>query len=156
MSNRLDADPYSVADYNVTVHRGFVREDGLMLWGKNPRMKGGLEWRTRKAYYKNVQQKRKTRKVRYEETKDRINAIKLEKGCSICGWGKHKFASKWKEHVVSLLEFDHIDPSTKLYNVCDIKNYAWDNIQAEIDKCRVLCKPCHAKWTGQQNKAGVL
>jgi len=51
-----------------------------------------------------------------------------------------------------LLEFDHVDPATKRKNVCDLSHCSWRVIKTEVDKCRVLCKPCHAKHTGEQNK----
>lgn len=143
---------YTVEDYNVTIHRGFVREDGRILWGLNDKLKTGLEWRLPEAYHKNVKQKKASRKVRYEEQKEAINRIKLEAGCSVCGFGKHKYAKKWQKHIAMLLEFDHIDRATKKYNVCDMANYSWAEVKKEIDKCRVLCKVCHCKHTGKQNE----
>lgn len=145
---------YTPEDYNVTVHRGFVREDGKILWGLNPNLKSGLEWRTPEAYNKAVKKKQTARKVRYLEQKAAIDNIKLEKGCEVCGFGKHTFAKKWRKQVAMLLEFDHIDPDTKERNVCDMANYAWDAIQEEIDKCRVVCKVCHCVHTGNQNRKG--
>ena len=55
---------YTVDDYNVTIWRGFVHPlTGEMLWGKNDKLKNGLEWRTPEAYDKNVKQKKRTRKL---------------------------------------------------------------------------------------------
>ena len=142
----------SVADYNVTLFRGDVREDGKILWGKNPNLKSGLEWRTPEAWERAMQQKEDNRLKRYKLHKTRMNDIKLAKGCVVCGFGKHKFAKKWLKHTIMLLEFDHIDRSTKSSNVCDLTNYAWPVIQREIDKCRVICKDCHVKHTGNQNR----
>jgi len=143
---------YTPEDYNVTIHRGFVREDGKILWGLNPRLKSGLEWRTPEAFRKNVRQKQRTKMMRYKDHKARIDDMKLEKGCEVCGFGVHKFAKKWRRHMAMALDFDHIDPTTKLYNVCDMANYSWSKIQAEIDKCRVVCKVCHCVHTGNQNR----
>lgn len=143
---------YTVADYNVTIKRGFVREDGKVLWGKNPLLAGGLEWRTQKAFSTAVNKKRKSNKATYILQKNKLSDLKLECGCAICGFGKHKYPKKYRKHIAMLLEFDHIDPTTKLYNVCDISHYSWDVIQTEIDKCRVLCKPCHTEHTGNQNR----
>ena len=108
--------------------------------GKNDKLKNGLEWRTPEAYDKNVKQKKKNQKTRYQLHKSRIDDIKLEHGCEVCGFGKHKYAKKWRKHVAMLLEFDHIDPATKLYNVGEMAQYAWHVIQTEIDKCRVCAK----------------
>tara|TARA_R110002074_G_scaffold93170_1_gene203597 strand:- start:47 stop:505 length:459 start_codon:yes stop_codon:yes gene_type:complete len=144
---------YTVEDYNKTIHRGFVHPvTGKILWGKNPNLTSGLEWRTPEAWAKSFQQREVYRLKRYKLHKTRMNDIKLAKGCEVCGFGKHKFAKKWLKHTMMLLEFDHIDPSTKSNNVCDLTNYAWPVIQKEIDKCRVICKCCHAKHTGNQNR----
>lgn len=45
------------------------------------------------------------------------------------------------------LDFDHIDPNDKKGNVSDLirSDYAWSTIKQEINKCRVLCKICHAR-----------
>ena len=143
---------WTVDDYNVSIKRGFVRDDGKVLWGKNPRLKGGLEWRTREAYDKNVIQKRITKHYRYKKTKAWLENIKLNRGCELCGFSPEKFPKKYHTHIAMMLEFDHVDPATKLYNVCDMKHYSREMITAEIDKCRVLCKPCHAEHTGDQNR----
>jgi 5-methylcytosine-specific restriction endonuclease McrA len=41
------------------------------------------------------------------------------------------------------LEFDHIDPSTKVFGVCAGLSKAWRILVAEAAKCQLLCKPCH-------------
>lgn len=145
---------YTADDYNVTIKRGFIREDGRILWGKNPRLAGGLEWRTPEAYAKDVRTKRKGTQAIYTKHKARIAQIKLKRGCAMCGFSADKFPKKFHKHIGMLLEFDHIDPATKLHNVCDIAHYSWDVIRIEIDKCRVLCKPCHTKHTGKTNRKG--
>jgi hypothetical protein len=45
------------------------------------------------------------------------------------------------------LDFDHIDPNQKKANVSDLirSDYAWTTIAKEINKCRVICKICHAR-----------
>lgn len=143
---------YTAEDYNVTVFRGDVRSDGRILWGLNDKLVGGLEWRKPKAWKKCLKQKKKRDQKRYQLQKTRIESIKLEQGCEVCGFGKHKFAKKWRKHIAMLLEFDHIDPTTKLHNVGEIAQYKWSVIQTEIDKCRVVCKVCHCKHTGNQNR----
>ena len=41
------------------------------------------------------------------------------------------------------LEFDHIDPSTKVFSVCAGLDKAWNVLVAEAAKCQLLCKACH-------------
>ena len=82
---------YTPEDYNVIIQRGFVRDDGKILWGLNPKLISGLEWRTPKAFRKNVKQKNKNQKTRYQLHKSLIDDIKLEHGCEVCGFGKHKY-----------------------------------------------------------------
>jgi hypothetical protein len=41
------------------------------------------------------------------------------------------------------LEFDHIDPSTKVFAVSAGLSRAWDALVEEASKCQLLCKPCH-------------
>lgn len=41
------------------------------------------------------------------------------------------------------LEFDHIDPSTKVFAICAGLSKAWDVLVEEASKTQLLCKPCH-------------
>lgn len=49
------------------------------------------------------------------------------------------------------LEIDHVDPSTKSFTLARGWHHAWSKIETELDKCQILCKPCHdtkhgSKW----------
>ena len=144
---------YTVDDYNNTICRGFVHPvTGKILWGKNPALKTGLEWRTPEAYRKNVKQKTEARRKRSVLHQNRINKIKTDRGCEICGIAQDDWPEKFKDGFSYFLHFDHIDPETKRYNVSAITTYAWKTVIAEINKCRVLCFRCHAKHTANQNR----
>lgn len=143
---------YTVDDYNVKVFRGDVREDGKMLWGRNPHLINGLEWRTPKAFHKAMKRKKQTTKAIYFRHKAKLLDIKLKSGCVKCGFPTFKYPKKARRHMGMLLEFDHIDPTTKVKGVSDLAQCSWEVVQKELDKCRVLCKPCHATHTGEQNK----
>ena len=41
------------------------------------------------------------------------------------------------------LEFDHIDPSAKVFAVCAGLSKAWDVLVEEASKTQLLCKSCH-------------
>ena len=80
---------------------------------------------------------RKSSRKRRKKFSDYIRALKLKAGCAICGYNEHACA----------VEFDHIDPSQKLFNVASGKDHSWSDFLAEIAKCRILCANCHAVET---------
>jgi len=45
------------------------------------------------------------------------------------------------------LEFDHIDPSTKSFNINARYWQGVDVLQDELDKCQLLCESCHLTKT---------
>jgi hypothetical protein len=63
-----------------------------------------------------------------------INAIK-NACCFKCG----------KKYLPKLMDFHHLDPCTKTFTVSDAvgRGAKFDIIKTEIDKCIVVCKPCH-------------
>ena len=60
---------------------------------------------------------------------------------------KATLACKCGETHPACLEFHHRDPATKKFNVAHgaASSKAWATIQAEIEKCDVLCANCHRK-----------
>lgn len=72
-------------------------------------------------------------KARADRNRERIAQIKLSKGCVDCGYNKNAVA----------LEFDHLPGYVKIKTVASFCYSAWDKIQAEIDKCEVVCSNCH-------------
>ena len=59
--------------------------------------------------------------------------------CVECGYNKSIYA----------LQFHHIDPSTKSFGIAQAgvtRSYA--ELEAEADKCILLCANCHAEVTG--------
>ena len=68
---------------------------------------------------------------------------KLRTGCEICGWVDAT--------LVEALQFNHIDPKNKLKqisNIWEIEDIA--DLNAEMDKCEVLCVNCHKRETLDQ------
>jgi len=63
-----------------------------------------------------------------------LGAIKLDRGCEICGYNEHPYA----------LQFDHLEPSEKNFNIATWRSCSRETLQKEIDKCRVLCANCHS------------
>lgn len=63
--------------------------------------------------------------------KRRRRAIKhLGEKCAICG-------------NLESLEFDHIDPITKTYTIARASSLSEKIFWEEVNKCQLLCKPCH-------------
>lgn len=53
--------------------------------------------------------------------------------CEICGYDK----------CVEALEFHHLDPSKKEFNISIANVKSWNNIKNELDKCILVCANCH-------------
>lgn len=64
-----------------------------------------------------------------------------EHPCESCG-----------ENDPVVLQFDHIDPSTKAGNIADwvSQGHGVDKIANEITKCSVRCANCHMRRTAEQ------
>lgn len=73
--------------------------------------------------------------VKKRRKKIRTMAIDYKGGrCTICGYNK----------CIKALEFHHIDPNGKDFGISS-KGYtrSWKKVQAEIDKCILICANCH-------------
>jgi 5-methylcytosine-specific restriction endonuclease McrA len=68
------------------------------------------------------------------ERREMVQAIRLATGCTDCG----------KQGPVEELHFHHLDPTTKSFNVGDGRSRSRSAVLAEIAKCAVLCRDCHA------------
>lgn len=80
----------------------------------------------------NAPNKKITTQKFQQSRRDRVNEIKIARGCCVCGY---------KEHAAAL-DFNHVR-GEKLFNVSQDTKVAWDKMLAEIDKCDVLCANCH-------------
>lgn len=70
--------------------------------------------------------------LRRYKNKERNVAYKGGK-CERCGYCKSVWA----------LDFHHIDPVTKNFNLGSAFSRSWEVIKAELDKCILLCANCH-------------
>jgi len=59
-------------------------------------------------------------------------------GCVDCGE---------KDPIV--LEFDHRDPATKVFNIGDSYSKPLEKLKLEINKCDIVCANCHRKRTAK-------
>ena len=53
--------------------------------------------------------------------------------CSKCGYSK----------CYAALEFHHLDPTTKDFNISSTRSWSWVRLKPELDKCVLLCSNCH-------------
>ena len=76
-------------------------------------------------------------KFTYEKQLQRKRAAVEYKGgkCYVCGYNKY----------VGALDFHHLDPETKDYNIAQLRSYSFDAMKEELDKCVLLCKNCHSE-----------
>lgn len=124
-------------------------------FGKNKRMKDGLhyickeckrnidnEWNADHREQRNEASKQwrkdnpDKKAAYYQRRKEFLQSVKTP--CVKCG-----------ETRLTVIEFHHIDPATKLFNI----SYAGSNgsrsramICAELEKCVCLCANCHAEF----------
>jgi len=95
---------------------------------------------SRRYYQSHTEEHRETTRKRRQQrrrlTKQRIDNIKRQLKCSVCG-----------ESDIACLDFHHIDPASKEFDIAMAMNYEgpWDTVLAEIRKCVCLCANCHRK-----------
>jgi Zn finger protein HypA/HybF involved in hydrogenase expression len=73
-----------------------------------------------------------------EQTKQRrafMDEYKLKCSCAKCN-----------DSRPYVLDFHHIDPSTKLFNLGDASKKGIKTIEEELKKCITLCRNCHSEF----------
>ncbi len=93
-----------------------------------PRSSGG--WRCIVKYREGT---REEHRLNRERNREYLNKVKLESGCSECGYNAHPAA----------LSFHHIDPTTKSFTIGDSSGRSLKRLIVEIAKCIILCENCH-------------
>ena len=73
-----------------------------------------------------------------------VNNFKNFYGCQVCGYNNPEFPSA--------LDFDHIDPKTKTSSISQMMTKPFEEVVAEVSKCRVLCANCHYAVTHLQRR----
>lgn len=53
---------------------------------------------------------------------------------------------------IDSLEFDHIDPALKSFNINTRKSHRQKSYLEELDKCQLLCAPCHRAKTAVEHE----
>lgn len=112
-------------------NKNISKKDGLQQYCRNC-----TKSYAREGYLNNPNRKKDVRKqalIARDKSKELI-AKEKNKGCSVCDE---------KEHCC--LEFHHLNPSEKDYNVASMIGLSLTSLAKEINKCVVLCSNCHKK-----------
>lgn len=117
-------------------------------FNKNRRARDGLQTHCRpcsherfKAYYAKNKEKQLSVVRQRNEAATRVNQVKIldylrEHPCVDCG-----------EDDVVVLEFDHVHGKKRAHVSKLIQGWAWRTVEAEIEKCEVVCCNCHRRRT---------
>lgn len=104
-----------------------------------------------RADYKNnhPEQYRLSRKkyndTKYRDRREKIDKIKLDRGCVDCGYREFACA----------LDFDHVR-GEKLGTLAHIAvRNTWEDVLIEIAKCEVRCSNCHRVKSWQAGKSKI-
>lgn len=68
------------------------------------------------------------------ENGERLRSISTQCGCLICG-----------ERDLVVLQWHHVNPSLKKFNILSSMALSWDRLWAECEKCVILCANDHRR-----------
>lgn len=94
--------------------------------------------------YRDKKKMHAVQKLYAEKGRAYINQVKMSIGqCQECGL-------KCDPKQLYKFHFDHIDPRTKIARVASMTCRKLEVIKAEIEKCQLLCQPCHHARTKKE------
>jgi len=107
------------------------------------------EWRQKEGYSttpfvkkwqeKNAEQVREYHRLNKQEQNKKIrqyiNEYKSTCSCKKCG-----------DNRPYVLDFHHVDPSEKEFDLGNASKYSMTKLKAEIEKCITLCRNCHSEF----------
>lgn len=120
-------------------------------FSKNKCKKDGLQTKCKKCnrlylqdhYEENKDYYAKKRQNVFKKYQNKVSKIKESTPCKDCG----------KYYPSYVMDFDHISLD-KEFNISILINYGnWEKLQAEIDKCEVVCSNCHRIRTHMRRNA---
>lgn len=83
-------------------------------------------------------------KEKWNQTHSKTKLIKSQKIIEIKQ--NSNGCSKCQEKRYYLLDFHHIDPSTKIFQIGQGEAKGWKKVEDEIKKCILLCSNCHREF----------
>jgi len=81
---------------------------------------------------------------KYYNKQEFLNSYKAQHKCAKCNNDKYY-----------LIDFHHIDPSTKKYNISNNPNIKIETLQEELKKCICLCANCHREFHFLNRENGI-
>ena len=128
--------------YNLKTCKVTINTDTHKFCPRCNQVKERYDFYSRRGTYgSSVYCKTCTSEQTIERMRDFKNKCVEYKGgeCIKCGYSKYNGA----------LEFHHIDPNEKDFNISKIKSYVFsDIVKKELDKCILLCSNCHKEEHG--------
>jgi hypothetical protein len=106
-------------------------------------------WRDSAGVYRQSRCKRCQSDDRIRHGRDRaawVGRIKVESGCSRCGYNKHSEA----------LDFHHIGPKSISVSTAALAGASLRRIMKEIKQCIVLCANCHRVEHAEQRRVSFV
>jgi hypothetical protein len=78
-----------------------------------------------------------------DEQLDRLIVERKSKPCGDCG----------VQYPPYVMDFDHLEGEAKKFNISHMRRrrMAFEKIEAEMDKCEVVCSNCHRERTNKRN-----
>ncbi len=121
----------------------------VICFGKRASSKDGLKSQCKSCdqlYSQNMNREKRnkrqsiSRKQRIKELQLKMLIFLSDKKCAHC-----------PENDPIVMEFDHLDASLKEISISEaiVRCFSWERIQAEIDKCQILCANCHRRKTAK-------
>jgi Zn finger protein HypA/HybF involved in hydrogenase expression len=122
------------------------------FWHKSKRRKDGWEYNCKECVQKRTLDNYNSNKTKWNETtkknhrkrREKIQELKADLSCAKCDESRH-----W------LLDFHHIDPTQKDFQLSQGERYGWEKVQSEIEKCVVLCSNCHRDFHHLEKKTRI-
>jgi hypothetical protein len=79
-----------------------------------------------------------------KERREFINEYKSKCSCIKCG-----------ENRLYVLDFHHIDPSQKSFEIGNASKYSIERLKLELEKCITLCRNCHSEFHYFEKNQGI-
>lgn len=95
-------------------------------------------------YYKNPKAWNKTHKKNSDKKQQKIFDLKKQGKCIKC-----------EEKRFYVLDYHHVYPSKKDFQISQGGAKGWDNLLKEIEKCVLLCSNCHREFHYLEKEKGI-